>query len=123
MNNNILVDLKNHVHLKKTNKNYTIGTVTLIIYSNELFKNNKEIIPFLKGVFNESYLPYVIKSRTLIVAKLGRYIAQKEISEIREINEAILNYFEDIKSDDGEIKKKTKKKNANDKLDSWLKGI
>lgn len=110
MNNSILIDLQEHVHLKTSNKNYTIGTVTLIVYSNELFKNNKDIIPFLKVVFNESYLPYVIKSRTLIVAKLGRYLAQKEKGEIIEINQAILDYFGDIISSDGEIKKRAKKK-------------
>lgn len=124
MNNNILLEFKRNVQLEKTDKNYTIGTVILLIYSNETFKNNKDIIPFLKDVFNETYLPYVIKSRTLVAAKLGRTLAQKEEKEFEQINEGILIYFNSINSSDNKkVNKKKGKKNANEKLDSWLGGI
>ncbi|HDR7843330.1 TPA: hypothetical protein QCY25_003798 [Bacillus toyonensis] len=159
MNNNILLEFKKHVQLEKVNKNYTIGTVTLLIYSKENFKNNKDIISFLSDVFDESYLPYVIKSRTLVAAKLGRALAKKEEKSFGKIDKSILAYFESTILDDSNIidestilddsnvvdestslgdsniiensrksegvKKirKTKKKNANDKLDSWLRGL
>ncbi|MED1536197.1 hypothetical protein [Bacillus pseudomycoides] len=126
MSNNILLEFKKHVQLEKVNKNYTIGTVTLLIYSKETFKNNKDIISFLSDVFNESYLPYVIKSRTLVAAKLGRALANKEEESFKKIDKSILAYFDSTILDDSKKAKKikkTKKKNANDKLDSWLRGF
>ncbi|MFJ8529652.1 hypothetical protein [Bacillus sp. NPDC094106] len=132
MNNNILLEFKKHVQLEKENKNYTIGTVTLLIYSKEVFKNNKDIVSFLSDVFDESYLPYVIKSRTLVAAKLGRALAKKEEKEFRSIDKSILIYFDSVIFDNSreaeetkETKKikRNKKKNANDKLDSWLRGM
>ncbi|PGZ69614.1 hypothetical protein [Bacillus sp. AFS029637] len=132
MNNNILLEFKKHVQLETVNKNYTIGTVTLLIYSKEIFKNNKDIVSFLSDVFDESYLPYVIKSRTLVAAKLGRALAKKEEKEFRSIDKSILTYFDSVifdNSREAEETKETKKikrnrkKNANDKLDSWLRGM
>ncbi|PHB56434.1 hypothetical protein COE92_09335 [Bacillus wiedmannii] len=129
MNNNILLEFKKHVQLEQVNKNYTIGTVTLLIYSKEAFKNNKDIISFLSNVFNESYLPYVIKSRTLVAAKLGRTLANKEEESFKKLDKSIIAYFDATISDDSKKDKepkkvkKTKKKNANDKLDSWLRGL
>ncbi|QNF28529.1 hypothetical protein [Metabacillus elymi] len=121
--NKLLSEFNDHV--KQSNKNYTIGTITLLIYSTEIFKNNKDIIPFLDAVFNVSYLPYVIKSRTLICAKLARELYNKEENEIRIINKNLLNYFELNSQNEttNNVNKKKQKKNANEKLDSWLKGL
>ncbi|NMH67933.1 hypothetical protein HF072_03940 [Bacillus sp. RO3] len=117
--NKLLVELSNSNN--QANKNYLIGTVTLLIFSTEVFKNNKDIVPFLEEVFNVSYLPYVMKSRTLISAKLGRELFHKNENELEVINKKLFSYF-GLNNDSTGSKKKTKK-NANDKLDSWLKGL
>lgn len=120
--NNILNDLRNPK--KQLDISYTIGTVTLLIYSKEVFKNNKDIVPFLEKVFNISYLPYVIKSRTLICAKIGRELHIMDKNDIKHINSNLLNYFQlDTFNNKLSPEKKKQHKNANDKLDTWLKGF
>lgn len=120
--NSLLNDLKDPK--KQSDIGYTIGTVTLLIYSKEVFTNNKDIVPFLKEVFNISYLPYIIKSRTLICAKLGRELYIMDKKEIKTINSNLLNYFEiNSKNNPLSPEKKKQKKNSNDKLDTWLKGF
>lgn len=116
--NNILSNLESN---NEVDVSYTIGAVTLLIYSKEAFKNNKDIEPFLKEVFNVEYLPYVIQSRTLISARLGRELTIKESKEIKKINKKVLQYFD--KDFPLNKSKKRQKKNANEKLDTWLKGF
>lgn len=120
---NVLTEFEKYISKNETSKNFTIGTVQVLIYSSEVFKNNKDIVPFLEEVFNQSYLPYVIKSRNLIAAKVGRYLASIEEQEVSKIDKAIVAYFElDPKLKDNKGNK-SKKKNSNQKLDAWLRGI
>lgn len=120
---NVLTEFEKYISKNETSKNFTIGTVQILIYSSEVFKNNKDIVPFLEEVFNQSYLPYVIKSRNLIAAKVGRYLASIEEQEVSKIDKAIVAYFElDPKLKDNKGNK-SKKKNSNQKLDAWLRGI
>lgn len=123
--NSILNDFK--VNSKKADLTYVIGVVTLIIYSKEAFKRNKDIEPFLNDVFNISFLSYVFKSRTLICARVGRNLSEIDEMELEIIKKNMLKYFHEnldqIQNKTVIQKKKRKKKNANDKLDTWLKGF
>jgi len=124
VNNTVNKLLKELSESNKPNISHTIGTVAILIYSRDVFKNNKDLIPFLEKVFNISFLPYVIRSRTLICAKVGRELFSKEEKEIRTINTNLLNYFNSsYEIEDSNKNKKKQKKNANDKLDTWLKGM
>lgn len=121
--NSILSDFK--TNKEKTDLAYTIGVVTLIVYSKEAFKKNKDIEPFLEKVFNKSFLPYVFRSRTIICAKLGRELTKLNESDLKSVNINLLNYFEINKKNNahGKTQEQKKKRNANDKLDTWLKGF
>lgn len=72
---------------------------------------------------------YVIKSRTLMSARINRILINiEDNSEIRKISRNILDYLDNIenenKSNEPEKNiKKVKKENENDKLKKWLKGL
>lgn len=102
-----------------------IGIICSILYSKDIFPKNKDIVPFLKEVFSVSYLEYVINSRTLIVARISKNIYKSKNEDISFLKKKVIEYFS-INEDNENIEKpgkSSKKKNANEKLESWLKGL
>lgn len=97
-----------------------IGVLCCIIHSKEIFKHNKDIVPFLGQVFNISYLQYILNSRTLISARLTKHVLNVDEKELNEIQNKLIKYIQKSKS---EVLHTGKKKNANDKLNIWLKGL
>lgn len=97
-----------------------IGILCCIIHSKEIFQRNKDIDPFLERVFGFKYLQYILNSRTLISARLVKYVLQLNEEELDEIRKKIVDYFKKLKSEYGQT---NKRKNANDKLNIWLKGL
>lgn len=111
--------------VKKLNKQYLdksdlIGIICFMLYSKDIFHKNRDIVPFLKEVFSISYLQYIINSRTLIVARITKYIYGMNDDEFLNIQNKILKYF---KIEEEPLKSKNKKKNANEKLEIWLKRL
>lgn len=101
-----------------------IGIVYCIIHSKEIFQRNKDIDPFLEEVFGFKYLQYILNSRTLMSARVAKHVLNLEEEGIKEIRKNLIEYLKKIKNDSNETNKnKTKKKNANDKLNIWLKGL
>lgn len=99
-----------------------MGINVALLYSKNFFKKNEEISSFLKIVYNINFLPYVMKSRTLIVARITKELNTKDETEIKEIRRRIIDYLNKDK-ESTEIKKSSKKKDANEKLKTWLEGI
>lgn len=97
-----------------------LGIICFIIYSKDIFPKNKDIIPFLDEVFNIKFLKYVISSRTLIVARVSKHVNVMNINEKKSIPNKIIKYF---KIQNLTISKSNRKKNANEKLETWLKGL
>ncbi len=107
-----------------------MGVVSYAIYSKEVFPKNKGIVEFLDTVFGLKYLDYVIKSRSLITARVTRHILSLEDDELRKSVQNIVNYItsmypevETKKESSRNNNKSAKKKNANEKLGTWLKGL
>lgn len=115
--------------LKTSNINHIdfMGIVSYVIYSKQIFPKNKDIVKFLKAVFELSYHDYVIKSRTLITARLTRYIYSLEQRDLENSVGNMYNYIININmnmsADSISNKSKYKKSNANDKLEKWLKEL
>ncbi|WP_346893491.1 hypothetical protein [Clostridium sp. UBA871] len=107
-----------------------MGVVSYAIYSKEVFPKNKGIVEFLDTVFGLKYLDYVIKSRSLITARVTRHILSLEDDQLRKSVQNIVNYITSMhpevetKKESGRNNNKSaKKKNANEKLGTWLKGL
>lgn len=97
-----------------------LGITCMLLYDKNIFPKNKDIEPFLNEVFGISFLDYVFKSRTLIVARLTKYIYLENNERINDIQMKIINFLKQKNQD--KVKKKVKK-NANTQLESWLKGL
>lgn len=84
---------KNELKNKKVLPYKLIGITSELILSKEMFKSNKDIIPFLDEVYSVKFLPYVIKSRTSIVARITRIIAKCDEKDIFKIKNKLYNYL------------------------------
>lgn len=99
-----------------------IGLNVAILYSKEMFKRNKDISQFLNEVYNIDFRPYVMKSRTLIVARITRELNNKNQDELNEIRIKLINYL-NPDSSIAKSKSKSTKQNSNEKLKKWLEGL
>ena len=73
-----LILYRNELKNKNVPKYKIIGIVTELIYSKVIFNKNKEIFNFIKDVFGIELKDYILKSRTMIVAKVSRVIINSE---------------------------------------------
>ncbi|MDU2121362.1 MAG: hypothetical protein E7E64_02365 [Clostridium celatum] len=97
-----------------------VGIVCCVIYSKEIFPSNKDIVPFLDQVFDIRYLQYVLNSRTLISARLSKTLFTLDSIQLEILRKRMIKYFYVFEKQNSSS---NKKKNANDKLSIWLKGL
>lgn len=96
-----------------------LGIVAEIILSKIIFKKNKDISDFLKTVFKIEFKEYIMKSRTIIMAKLLKKIYSSSNQEIQEYRKNLLKYIEKkFYNKDEEVSKQTSSK---DNLSKWIK--
>ena len=116
MYNNLIL-YRNELKNKNIPKYKILGIVTELILSEEIFKNNKEIGIFLKDVFNVEFKKYVMKSRTIIISRVCRVIADD--TKMNYKNKLI--YFINDKI---EILKSSKNiKEKRNEFDGWIKQV
>ena len=122
-------DIKLYLKRSDANKVELIGIFGILIISKELIKKNSEVADFIEFVLDLRLPEYVIKSRTLMMARTSRVLMNMtddfNLKNIRKKTLEYLDVIENKKIFDGQEKeiKKTKKKNENDKLKKWLEGL
>lgn len=125
--NNEYIMITNRLKTSNINHIDFMGIVSYVIYSKQIFPKNKDIVKFLKIVFELSYHDYVIKSRSLITARLTRYIYSLEQRNLEKSVDNMYNYIINTNMNMSDVsisnKNKYKKSNANDKLEKWLKEL
>lgn len=111
--------------LTKNNVDYIdiIGLNVAILYSKELFKRNSDISEFLNEVYNINFLPYVMRSRTLIVARITRELNNKTPDELNQIRKKLVKFLNPESDVFTKSKTKNSKQNSNEKLKKWLEGL
>ncbi|CUO13257.1 hypothetical protein EAI89_19105 [Eubacterium sp. am_0171] len=124
--NNIAI-IRNY--LKKTNLDIIdlIGIITVLIIKKDVIKKNSDVGEFVNNILKVKFPEYVIRSRTLIAARVSRILLELDDDKIENIKENILKYIDKIDIEDmnkeSSTPKKNKKKNENKKLEKWLKGL
>lgn len=95
-----------------------VGIVSELLNSKELFLKNVEISEFLNDIFLIKYKDYVMKSRTLIIARCCRMILNCDESEYnilkRKLFQFITKTIDDIKNGNN-IKEKNQ-------FNGWISG-
>lgn len=110
-----LIIYRNELKNSKVPKYKLIGIVTEILISKEIFKKNFEIGLFLKEIFDIDYKEYVMKSRTMIIARTSRIIHNSE-------NNEYINYKKNLYlfiTEQIEKMKNEQKKEKNE-FDGWM---
>ncbi|AOM39689.1 hypothetical protein [Xenorhabdus hominickii] len=108
------------------NKEFFLGLVITLILSKEIFKKNSEVALYLDNVFKVVFLPYTVRSRTLISAKISRVIIELSNKEIENLSSLTVNYIinnHELKNEKKPVAKNNKKGNALSNMDKWIEGI
>ncbi|ELQ6274729.1 hypothetical protein G9X52_00910 [Cronobacter sakazakii] len=91
--NKNLTILEPLIFKKFSSKENFIGLITIVIYSREIFLKNEDAAHFIKQVFGITFLDYVIKSRTLLCARLTRNIVNMNDKDIKDAIYKASYYF------------------------------
>jgi hypothetical protein len=97
----------------------TIGIVSELILSKEVFTRNKDIEFFLKHIFNITYKYYVIRSRTMIIARTTRVIYSSNDEEYEFFRKRLLEFVMELNDDNTHIVKN----NKDSSFSKWFEGI
>ncbi|KQC86048.1 hypothetical protein [Butyribacter intestini] len=103
-----------------------IGMIVILIISKNIFKKNSDVAEFIETVIGINFPGYVIKSRTLMAARASKIVFALDDNEIRQLKIKINAYLSKLinqKDDEKVVLSKNRKKNENDKLEKWLKGL
>lgn len=111
-----LILYRNELKNKNIPKYKIVGIVTELLYSKIIFKRNENIACFIKDVFNIQFKSYVMKSRSMVVARIGKLIIKSEDSN--EYKSKLLNFVNlqiEILRNNNDIKEKK------NEFDGWIR--
>ena len=117
MNENELQQIVNELN-RNSSLEYLIGFNTCVILSRDVFKKNQDVGMYIKAIYKNEYPVYVMKSRTLIIAKLSRDLIKLDKKQQREVVKNINAYFS-INSTTTLAQKSRTAKN----ISKWVQGI
>ena len=113
---NSLILYRNELKNRIIPKYKLIGIITELIYSKDIFAKNKDISNFVKDIFDIELKDYVVKSRTMIVAKISKKIIGSE--SIIDYKNKLYNF---ISIQIETLKKNSDIKETKHELDGWIK--
>lgn len=93
---------RNELKNKIIPKYKIIGISSELILSKELFKNNIDLVSFIEVVFSTSFRPYVIRSRTLLLARISRLINDCSDEQLFNVKTKLYSYIGRVLTDQNE---------------------
>lgn len=111
-----LIIYRNELKNTRVPKYKFVGIVTEILLSKDVFIKNAEIASFLKTAFNIDYKDYVMKSRTMIVARTSRIIHNLENDEYVIYKRKLFQFI----SDELERLQTEEQKKEKNQFDGWI---
>lgn len=77
-----LILFRNELKNKNVSRYKLIGIIAEVLFSKEIFPKNKDIIIFMKQVFGLELKGYILKSRTMVVSKVIKYMTNSPDANI-----------------------------------------
>lgn len=111
-----LILYRNELKNRNTPRYKLIGIVVELLFSKEIFPKNSDIKIFLDEVMNIQFKIYIMKSRTMIVARVSKMLAKQEIEN--QYNKALYKFINDKIE---ELKKEGEIKEKKNDFSGWLK--
>lgn len=126
--NNDLEIIKALVNKRISSKEEFIGLLTIAIYSKEIFVKNEDASKFIKEIFDLSFLDYVVRSRTLLCARLSRRLVMMDKKEMKKSVSLVAHYFSTNQyvhfwDPDDIFSYKNKRSDANKDVNTWIKAL
>lgn len=78
---------------KNVAKYKLIGITTELILNTSIFSRNEDLVPFLKTIYQLTYKDYIIKSRTMILARTARDIYKMDNKEYEILRKKLLDFL------------------------------
>ncbi|MEC1555125.1 hypothetical protein P9D28_22240 [Bacillus haynesii] len=97
-----------------------IGITTELLLDTNLFNKNEEIVPFLRKIYKLSFKDYIIKSRTLIIARISREIYKLDSKEYDNLRKSMLVFLNNYLEFEDQNKST---KNGKKDFTKWMDGI
>ncbi|HCT3284840.1 TPA: hypothetical protein RG697_003419 [Morganella morganii] len=121
---NVFLLLRKLKHGNVAKENF-IGIINILVLSNELFKRNADVADYVRQTFDIKLLPYAVRSRTIIIAKLCRVLVQITDMESRKLSKKTYDYIaSNFEIDNNKISlTKNKNSNALANMEKWIDGI
>lgn len=110
-----LLLFRNELKNKNMPQYKLVGIVVELLLSKEIFKRNSEIATFVKETFDFELKLYILKSRTMIVAKLCR-----SIHSLDNPSSCQKKLYEFVDEKIEQLKKQGNIKNKKNEFDGWL---
>ncbi|HHS9650004.1 TPA: hypothetical protein ACTW3N_003527 [Klebsiella oxytoca] len=124
MNKQLLKALNKANYMPMTKENF-IGLVVMLILSKDVFSSNLAVSEFISKTFKISFLNYAVRSRTLMCAKICRYINELNEHDVKKSHMHFLNninkldiYISDTNK--ASLKSASKNKHAIRNLNIWI---
>ncbi len=111
---------RNELKNSKVPRYKMIGIMSELLLDKDVFKKNSDIVIFLQDVLGLKFKDYVIKSRTLIMAKTGRIVHNLDEKEYMLFKKNLMWFIGNVidkAREDGNIKKEK------NNFDGWLNNI
>lgn len=97
-----------------------IGIVAELLLSREIFAKNSEIEAFLANIFMVRYKGYVMRSRTLMVARCCKIISTSEDKDYNAYKKKLFNF---ITQEIELVKEEEKVKLEKNQFDGWINKV
>ncbi|WP_313140278.1 hypothetical protein [Leclercia sp.] len=128
-NSKAINDILKQLKTKRFSKDNFIGLIVCILLNKDIFSYNQEVSKFIKLSFDLNLPLYAVRSRTLMVAKICRYLFkfnEKEIERLRtkvyiNLTTALADKLNSSTNLDG--KSKNNKNDALSNMNKWIGGI
>lgn len=92
MNDSIVIFL-NELKNKLVSRYKIIGISSELILELNLFPKNHDLAPFLQDVYGLEFKEYILRSRTLILARVVRHLDSSDAATIEEVKRRLYQYL------------------------------
>lgn len=122
MDNNLKKSINKAYHAGYSKDSF-LGLTIMLLFSKEFLPTNKHAAEFVNKYFNVEFLNYIIRSRTLMSAKLSKIIINMTDDELKKCHAFLLSA---LRSDIGNLEEvdikrsNNKKKHAINNLNKWF---
>ena len=119
-------DLYKYISLLKesgTSKEMLLGVAVTLFFNKDIFIKNKDLSSFIVSSFSLVLPQYIVKSRTLMIAKICRVIYFSDEKSLKQYRKNIITELNSIlyPEDSMNVKKTSSNKRSN--MDSWVSEI